>query len=64
MTLENAIRLFTGLLVLFSVTLAAVVSPWFLLIAVFVGLNLVQSVFTGSCPTQSILRRLGVGDDP
>jgi hypothetical protein len=37
------------------------VSPWFILLDVFVGLNLFQSAFTGVCPAESIFRRLGVG---
>ena len=32
--------------------LAGVVSPWFLAIAAFAGLNLLQSSFTGICPAE------------
>ena len=34
-----------------------------LLLAVFVGLNLVQSAFTGFCPAEIILHQLGLGKD-
>ena len=61
MNLESAIRILAGTLVLASVVLARAVSPWWLLLAAFVGLNLVQSAFTGFCPAEIILRRLGVG---
>ena len=44
-----------------SVTLAHFVNPWWLLLAVFVGVNLIQSAFTGFCPAEIILRKLGVG---
>jgi len=57
MKTENAIRVFAGTLVLVSVALAHWVSGWWLLLAVFVGLNLVQSAFTGFCPAETILRK-------
>jgi len=38
------------------------VHPYFLWFTLFVGLNLVQSAFTGWCPMMSFLRRLGVKD--
>ncbi len=61
MTLERSIRLLAGSFVLVSLALYQFVSPWGLLLAGFVGLNLVQSSFTGFCPAETILRRLGVG---
>jgi len=60
MKLESCIRLLAGTLVLTSVALAHFVSPWWLLLAVFVGLNLIQSALTGFCPAELILRRLGL----
>ena len=36
-------------------------SSWWLLLTAFVGLNLVQSAFTGFCPAEMIFRKLGVG---
>lgn len=61
-SMENAIRVLAGSFVLASLALSQLVSPWFLLLAAFVGANLVQSAFTGICPAVGILRRLGVGD--
>ena len=61
MKIESYIRIIAGSMVLLSVLLAYVVSPWWLLLAVLVGLNLIQSAFTGFCPAEMILRRLGVG---
>jgi hypothetical protein len=61
MRLENAIRILAGSLVLTSVGLAHFVSEWCLLLAVFVGINLIQSALTGFCPAEIILRKLGVG---
>lgn len=61
MTVENAIRVLAGSLVLISLALAHWVNSWFLLLAAFVGCNLIQSAFTGFCPAEIILRKLGVG---
>jgi hypothetical protein len=61
MKMENAIRILAGSLVLASAALAHYVSEWFLLLAVFVGVNLIQSALTGFCPAEIILRKLGVG---
>jgi hypothetical protein len=61
MTIENAIRILAGSFVLISLTLASLFSPWWLLLAAFVGVNLIQSAFTGFCPAATILRKLGVG---
>jgi len=62
MKIESYIRLLAGTLVLLSVALAHFVSSWWLLLAVFVGCNLIQSVFTGFCPAEIILRKLGLGE--
>lgn len=61
MSIESAIRLLAGSLVVLSVALSQFVSPWWLLLAAFVGLNLAQSALTGFCPAELILKRLGVG---
>ena len=61
MTIESAIRLLAGSLILISLALYYFVSPWGLLLAVFVGLNLVQSALSGFCPAEMILKRMGVG---
>ena len=63
MKTESYIRILAGTLVLVSVALAHFVSSWWLLLAVFVGLNLVQSAFTGFCPAEIILHQLGLGKD-
>ena len=61
MTIESAIRLLAGSLILISLALSQFVSPLWLLLAAFVGLNLAQSSLTGFCPAEMILKRLGVG---
>ena len=47
-------------MVLVSLALAYSVSPYWLLLTAFVGLNLFQAAFTGFCPLAIILKRLGV----
>jgi hypothetical protein len=59
MTTHNLIRLLAGTVTLIGVALTYFVSPWWLLLPTFVGLNLIQSVFTGFCPPTLILRKLG-----
>jgi hypothetical protein len=61
MKIEHIIRVLAGTMVLVSAALVFYVSHWWLLLTIFVGLNLIQSAFTGFCPPELILRRLGVG---
>lgn len=60
MTVERYLRLIAGIVVLVSLGLGWWVSPWFLLLTAFVGLNLLQSGFTNWCPMMAILRNAGV----
>lgn len=60
MNIDRAVMAFAGTLILVSVVLAWLVSPWWLLLTAFVGLNLVQASFTGFCPAAKILRRFGL----
>ena len=59
MNLDRAVLTLAGTVTLISVLLVTLVSPWWLLLTTFVGLNLLQSSFTGFCPAAMILRRLG-----
>lgn len=64
MRIESFIRVLAGSVVLLSLALTLWVSPWWLLLTAFVGLNLIQSAFTGFCPPSLVLRKLGwLGDD-
>ncbi|GAB3195265.1 DUF2892 domain-containing protein [Nocardioides hungaricus] len=62
MNLDRAVLLLAGTMTLLSALLVALVSPWWLLLTAFVGLNLVQSSVTGFCPAAVIFRRLGVSN--
>jgi hypothetical protein len=55
--LERVLFALAGTFTLFSAVLAAVVSPWFLLLAAFVGFNQWLYVIVGACPASVVLRR-------
>ena len=56
--LERVLFAMAGTVVLLSAILAAVVSPWFLLLTAFVGVNQWLYVVIGACPASLILGRL------
>ena len=60
MTVEAALRAIAGSFVLLSIALGWFVSPYWFLFTAFVGLNLLQSAFTGWCPMMTILRKAGL----
>jgi hypothetical protein len=49
-----------GTFILISVALGYYHSPYWLLFTAFVGLNLLQSSFTGFCPAAIIFKKLGL----
>lgn len=57
---ERIIRAVAGSFVLISILLSYYVSEYWLLLGVFVGINLVQSSFTKFCPLEKILDKAGV----
>ena len=59
MKTENLVRVLAGSMALLSVALVCFVSPWWLLLTGFVGVNLLQSAFTGFCPPTLVLTKLG-----
>lgn len=60
MTVNAALRLMAGTVVLISLALGTYVSQnWFYLTG-FVGVNLLQSAFTGWCPAITIFKKLGL----
>lgn len=56
--LERVLFAIAGTVVLISAALAAFVSPWFLLLTAFVGINQWLFVVAGDCPMSLILTRL------
>ena len=62
MTVNDALRLVAGVVVLVSVGLADLVNIQWLWLTAFVGANLLQSAFTQWCPMMVILRKAGLPD--
>jgi hypothetical protein len=59
MTIDNMLHLIAGFFVVVSVILGVYVSPYFFLFPGFVGLNLIQSAFSGWCPMMTFLKWMG-----
>jgi hypothetical protein len=64
MTIDRAVMFFAGCMVLLSAVLVWFFSPWWLLLTVFVGVNLVQASITGFCPAAMIAKALGAKPGP
>ncbi len=60
MTIDRMVMAFAGGMILASLALAHVFGPWWLLLAAFVGANLLQASFTGFCPLALMLKKIGV----
>ena len=56
---ERIIRSFAGTVILISLALGYIHSPYWYLLTAFAGLNLFQSGLTGFCPPELVLRKLG-----
>ena len=59
MNLDRLVFAFAGVMVLVSVALSTYVHPYWGLLTIFVGLNLVQASFTGVCPAAVVFKKLG-----
>jgi len=59
MNIDKAVLAFAGCVVLVSVALTYYVSPYWLLLTAFAGLNMLQSAFTGFCPPAMVFKALG-----
>jgi hypothetical protein len=64
MNIDRIVMRVAGCMILASLALAYLVSPYWLFLAAFVGLNLIQASFTGLCPLVFLLRKLGVAPGP
>lgn len=56
--LERVLFALAGTITLLSVALVALVSPWFLILTAFVGVNQWLYVTVGACPASLILKRV------
>lgn len=59
MDLHRTLRGIAGAIVLLSLVLAVGASYWWLLLTALVGVNLLQSAFTDTCPMMWLLKVLG-----
>ena len=64
MTIERAILLVVGIVVLGSVLLAVYHSPKWLWLTGLMGAHLIQASFTGMCPVVMTLKRTGLQSRP
>ena len=60
MTIDRVVLAFAGSMILISLALSQLHSPYWLWFTAFVGVNLLQSSVTGFCPLVKILKPLGV----
>jgi hypothetical protein len=60
MIMERYIRAIAGSLILLTLLLGFIYSPYWHLLTAFVGANLLQSAFTKWCLMEDILCKLGV----
>ena len=56
--LERVLFALAGTVTLLATVLAALISPWFLLLTAFVGVNQWLYVAAGACPASLVLTRL------
>lgn len=60
MSIDRVVLAFAGSMILLSLALASYFSNYWLVLAGFVGLNLLQASFTSWCPLAMVLKKLGV----
>jgi len=59
MSIDRIVLAFAGTMILTSIVLGYFVTAYWLILAGFVGLNMLQSAFTGFCPLAMMLKKLG-----
>ncbi len=60
MTIDRAVLAFAGFVVLLSLALGYFVSPWFFLLTLFAGVNMIQASYTGFCPAALVFKACGI----
>ena len=60
MSIDRVVLAFAGVMVLLSIALGVTVHVYWLGLAAFAGLNMLQAAFTGFCPLAIILKKMGV----
>lgn len=59
MSIDRAVFVFAGVVVLASIVLSLTVDPWWIGLAAFAGLNMIQAAFTGFCPAAMAFKAMG-----
>ncbi|MDX8528290.1 DUF2892 domain-containing protein [Mesorhizobium sp. MSK_1335] len=59
MTIDRAVLMFAGSMVLISLALGIYYSPYWFLLTAFAGLNMMQASVTGFCPAAMAFKKLG-----
>jgi len=59
MNIDRIVFAFAGSMITISLILGSMVHPYWLFIAAFVGLNMLQAAFTKFCPLAIVLKKLG-----
>ncbi|HUZ92333.1 MAG TPA: DUF2892 domain-containing protein [Methylocella sp.] len=60
MSIDRAVLLFAGCMILLSLALSQLHSVYWLLLTAAVGIQLIQSSFTGFCPAALLFKRFGL----
>lgn len=60
MTIDRAVLIFAGCVVLLGVALSLTVHSWWIGLTIFAGLNMMQAGFTGFCPAAIIFKAMGI----
>ena len=60
MNIDRAVFVFAGFIVLLGIVLSLIVSPWWLALSAFAGLNMMQAAFTGICPAAMLFKVIGL----
>jgi hypothetical protein len=59
MSIDRIVLAFAGTVILLSLALSQIHSPYWLWLTAFAGANMVQSAFTGFCPLVAALKAFG-----
>lgn len=60
MSIDRIVMAFAGSMILITILLSVVYSPYWLFFTAFIGANMFQASFTGFCPLAILLKKLGV----
>lgn len=60
MNIDRAVFVFAGFIVLLGIVLSLIVSPWWLVLSGFAGVNMIQAAFTGVCPAAMLFKATGL----